>query len=297
MEYGFVGQLYKLMRTGDTASFRRMLADHPKASLNLPADGSVAPVLISAVFTGRNDYLEELLAAGADPNLRDLSTKGAAHNMRALHAAYWFNRLEMVETLHKFGAEEDFGTRLFARDIKAVKQYIKTDKTLLASAFIRSTFTLLHVTAELGDIALTRFFVDQGLDPAQPDGDGHSALRYAARNYPALDVMEVLVNAGADVNAASKTGITALSAACSSNESLEAVIWLLNSGADPNLVPKDRNSPLLRATRLKNTEMVRALLEAGADPLFIGKGDETASRIAKKKNAQHILKLIVQYAS
>ena len=57
MEYGFVGQLYKLMRAGDTVSFRQALCDYPTSALNLPADGYVAPVLISTVFAERADYL------------------------------------------------------------------------------------------------------------------------------------------------------------------------------------------------------------------------------------------------
>ena len=89
MEYGFVGKLYKLMRAGDTPSFQRMLQTHPPSALNQPADGCVAPVLISAVFTKRVDYLKALLDAGADPNLRgetalSISQKKKAENLAQL---------------------------------------------------------------------------------------------------------------------------------------------------------------------------------------------------------------------
>ncbi|MEM8638777.1 MAG: ankyrin repeat domain-containing protein [Cyanobacteria bacterium P01_G01_bin.54] len=117
-------------------------------------------------------------------------------------------------------------------------------------------------------------------------------MRFAARNTPAIGVLEALVTAGANVNAASKTGIMALTAACRSNKSLASVLWLLEQGADPNLVPKDHSSPLLRAVRLKNTAMVKALFAAGADPEFVGKKGETARAIAQKKSTIEILRLL-----
>ena len=292
MEYGFVGQLYRFMKDGDTNRFCQALRDNPASALNLPADGCVAPVLISAVFAERVDYLEELLKAGADPNLRDTSTKGSAHNLCALHAALWFERVDMATLLRDYGAAEDFGTAVFSRDIEAVRRQLQANPDLIASAFMRSTFTLLHVAANLGHQGLTELFLEAGLDPRQTEADGHAPLYYAARNSPAIGVMEALVTAGAEVNAASNTGLTALSAACRRTQSLESVIWLLKRGANPNLIPKDKNSPLLRAVRLKNTPMVQALLNAGADPNYAGKKGETAIAIAEKKQATEILALL-----
>jgi ankyrin repeat protein len=198
----------------------------------------------------------------------------------------------MVATLREYGAEDDFGTAVFSRDVSKTRRFLKGDAEFLASAFIRPTFTLLHVSAELGHLGLTRLFLEAGLDPCQADADGHCPLRFAARNSPAVGVMATLVDAGADVNAASKTGITALSAACRSNESLKSVIWLLENGAAPNQVPKDGNSALLRAVRLKNTRMVRALLEHGANPNHTDKKGDSALSIATKKKATAIAALL-----
>ncbi|MEM8638776.1 MAG: hypothetical protein AAGG51_08200 [Cyanobacteria bacterium P01_G01_bin.54] len=125
MKYGFVGQIYKLMRAGDTDGFRQLLKAHPQSALNQPADGCVAPVLISAVFARRVDYLAELLDAGAAPNLRDTSSQGSAHNLCALHAALWFQRTDMVDLLRARGATEDFGTAVFGGNVDTVKSALE----------------------------------------------------------------------------------------------------------------------------------------------------------------------------
>ena len=262
------------------------------ANLNAAADGCIAPPLISAVICERLDYLETLLKAGADPAQVDVSTRTSAHNMNALHAALRTGDRAMEALIREYGAGDDFGTAVFSCNHKQVVAYLNKQPDLLESAFIRPSFTLLHVAADIGDPELTKIFLEAGIDPRQSDADGHAPLRFAARNSPAIEVMELLLQYGADVNAASKTGITALSAASHSNDSLPAVLWLLQNGAEPNLVPKDLNTPLLRATRLKNTAMVQALLEHGADANHQGKNGETAISIAKKKNAGDILVLL-----
>jgi hypothetical protein len=61
MPAGFIAKLYRAMRAGDTASFRRLISNSQKSLLNKPAEGCFAPALISAVFCNREDYLRELL--------------------------------------------------------------------------------------------------------------------------------------------------------------------------------------------------------------------------------------------
>ena len=75
------------------------------------------------------------------------------------------------------------------------------------------------------------------------------------------------IEAGAEVNYASKQGYTSLSAAVASKvDSLEKVALLLKAKANPNLTNKRDETPLLLAiTNNNNLEIVRLLLEAKAD--------------------------------
>ena len=288
---GLASRLYRAMKDGRDAEVKRLIADH-RADLNTGPEGCVAAPLISAVWSERLDYLQALLDAGADPDVRDLGRQGSSHNLRALEAALWFEREDMAAALRAAGATPDFGTTLFSRDVEGVRAAVEADPELLGRAYIRHDYTLLHVGANLSHAGLTRLFLELGLDPNATDGDGHGPLRYAARNKPALDVVQTLVEGGADVNHASHTGITALTATCRHAQSLPTVRWLLEHGADPNRVPKNRVSALMKAAGNRVPEMVRLLLEHGADPDYVGKNGETAADVARRRRAEEVLAVL-----
>jgi hypothetical protein len=229
---GPVGLLYRAMKDDDHRAFERILKKHPDVVAE-GADGCIAAPLISAVWSGQPKYLRRLLEAGADVHARDLSTQGSSHNLRAIDAAWWFWNKEMLAICTEYGARTDFGTRIFRRDAKAVGKDLARKQELIHSHYLVVSYSLLHVAAVLSHAGLTQLFLDHGLDASAVDSAGHTALRYAARNDPCLDVMEALISAGCDLNQQSKTGITALTAACRHRESLPSVEWLLEHGADP----------------------------------------------------------------
>ncbi len=195
----FEAKLDRAMKDGKDAEGQALIQERaPLGGLGM--DGCIASPLISAVFAERADYLEALLAAGADPNQRDLSRKGSSYNLRALEAALWFEREDLARILLAHGATKDFGTHLLGRDVKRVRKAIAADRALLEANYVRHDYTLLHVAALIGDAPLAELFVELGLDPNAVDGDGHAPLRYAARNEPCVDVLDVLGAAGADIN-------------------------------------------------------------------------------------------------
>ena len=95
---------------------------------------------------------------------------------------------------------------------------------------------------------------------------GKPPLFHAAYDKPAL--IEVLLKAGADVNARDSLGKTPLHMAQSS----EAVELLAAAGADPNAIAINR-TPLafyfMEKGRLVDPTLITAFLAAGADPYFI----------------------------
>jgi ankyrin len=93
-----------------------------------------------------------------------------------------------------------------------------------------------------------------------PQGDGATALHWAAYwDDPVM--VDLLVKAGANVNAANDLGVTSLALASSG----AIAHRLLAAGANPNLVTSAGVSPLMNAARAGNTDIVQALLEHGAD--------------------------------
>ena len=78
------------------------------------------------------------------------------------------------------------------------------------------------------DPARVERLVAAGVDVDQPQGDGATALHWAAhRDLP--DVAELLIGAGADVDAADDHGMTPLALACL-NASVAMVDLLLEAG-------------------------------------------------------------------
>ena len=78
-------------------------------------------------------------------------------------------------------------------------------------------------------------------------------------------MVDLLLDAGADVNAAEDHGVTPLARA-SKNASAGMVERLLAAGADPNAAQTNGLTPLMIAAQTGNVDVVRALLARGADP-------------------------------
>ena len=114
-----------------------------------------------------------------------------------------------------------------------------------------------------GDLETARTLVSEGADVNVPQGDGATALHWAAHRND-LDAVTMLVEAGAHVNAANGLGATPLWLAAI-NGSAPMVELLLESGANPNVALKMGESPLMTAARSGDVETVERLLEHGAD--------------------------------
>ena len=87
-------------------------------------------------------------------------------------------------------------------------------------------------------------------------------MHFAVYNSNA-EVISVLVEAGADVDARNYKKQTPLHFAFWTIQSVNA---LLEAGATVNLLDKDQCSPLFIAAKENHIETARALLDAGADP-------------------------------
>ena len=117
-----------------------------------------------------------------------------------------------------------------------------------------------------GDAATVRALLAQGADVNEAQGDGMTALHWAARNRDA-DLAQTLLEAGADVGAGTRIGHYTPLHLASEAGSGEVVGVLLGAGADPmaRIVGAGSPTPLHFAAAAGSERAVEALVAAGAD--------------------------------
>jgi ankyrin repeat protein len=111
------------------------------------------------------------------------------------------------------------------------------------------------------------------------------AIQRGGKETP--EIVAMLANAGADVNARGNQGQTPIFAA---ENMPEAIKPLLAAGA--NLEARDRygNTPLVRYAFME--PMVKELLADGADPMAVGRNGDNALKVAKQYQCAACSKLI-----
>jgi ankyrin repeat protein len=115
---------------------------------------------------------------------------------------------------------------------------------------------------KLQDRAAALALLADKVDVNVPQGDGATALHWAA-HWNDVALAELLLRAGARVDAANDLGLTPLVLACA-NGSAPMAAALLGAGANPNAVAVGE-PVLMTAARSGNADVVRALLDAAAD--------------------------------
>jgi ankyrin repeat protein len=128
--------------------------------------------------------------------------------------------------------------------------------------------TALMEAAKRGDLPLVKRLLDDGADVnakvksmVYPCSNGWTALMYASNHS---EVVELLLQKGADINARANDGNTALKSAALEGNA-EVVKLLLEKGADINSTTQHGNTALRSAAFEGNVDVVKILLERGAD--------------------------------
>ena len=122
---------------------------------------------------------------------------------------------------------------------------------------------LLIGKSGIGEKRLVRYLISQGARANKLEV-GTTAL-IAATRYADEEILEMLLEAGADANETNKKGISPLmKASLWANE--VAVEWLLKNGADVNHTTDSGDSALSMASFYQCSGVVKLLLAHGADP-------------------------------
>ena len=267
--------LWAAGQNGSEVMVRRLLVAGANPNLALLA-GETA--LMVAARSGAPEVVELLLRRGAEVDARGV------RGQTALMWAVAQHHPAVVTVLLADGADVHARSDVWSQ-MMAVPPHGQPEYNREIS---HGGNTALLFAARVGDAASARRLIAAGADVADSDAWGVSATVLAAHTGFA-DLLELLLEHGADPNAAD-AGFSALHSAVMRRD-MGMVGALLDHGADPNAVlrtwtPIRRSSrdlhfppPLVGATpfwlaaRFTAPDIMRLLVDHGADPLFVHHAD------------------------
>lgn len=270
-----VTPLWNASQNGTEAMVRRLL--QAGANPNAALAAGETPMMVAS-RSGYAAVVEQLIAKGGSVN---------AHGARGQTALMWAvaqKHPDVVKVLLAHGADVHARSAVWS-EVMAVPPHGHLEYN---RAIPHGGNTALMFAARVGDLASATLLVDAGADVDDRDGWGVSATVLAAHaGYG--EVVEFLLERRADPNAA-QAGFSALHVAIMRRDE-NMIRTLLAHGADPNAplrswTPTRRSSkdfhfspelvgatPFWLAARFAEPAVMRLLLERGANPLFIQRGD------------------------
>jgi len=278
--------LYLAAKSGNAGLIEQLLAADANPNVAMPMGET--PIM-TAARAGNSRAIQLLLRAGADVN--------ASEQSRAQTALMWAaaqGHVDVARLLLNAGADLEARSKLRSRLMYA-------DATN-GGAFDQGIteqlggFTALLFAARSGDVEMARLLLNNEAEIEAVAGNETSALVIATHSGHA-DLAGLLLESGADANT-SGAGYTALHAAILRGD-LETVNALLAHGADPKARllrpnPVQRASedwvlkaPLVGATpywiaaSFREADIMRALVEGGADPSLTNEG-----RLSRPRNRE-----------
>jgi len=233
-------------RNGNAAVLELLL--NAGADAKAPTTNGASPLMLAAA-SGSADAAKMLLDHGADVNARERD-RGETTLMFAAAA----NRASVIKILMQHSADSTIATKVVdVMKLPPTGQTINVDRQQTNRELVgmEGGLTALMFAARQGAIEAVQALIDAGAQVNQVSpGDGTSPLLIAAINGR-FDVAKYLLEHGADPNLASAAGCTPLYATLN-------VQWVPHS-----FYPQPTSQAQQRTTYL---ELMTALLEHGAKP-------------------------------
>jgi ankyrin repeat protein len=150
------------------------------------------------------------------------------------------------------------------------------------------------LTGKRGKKSTVKFLLSKGANCKLRDEDGHTPLMsYIMTGECSISMIQVLLNAGSDVNAQNSVGASVLQLAAKYCES-KIVKHLLINGANAKLADGKGTTALMSCIG-KPTKIMKLLVVSGGVELLNAKNSEgrTALHLAAMKNDEHALLVLL----
>lgn len=263
-------------------------------------------VLHRAASKGKEAMVKALLERGADPNLLCSYPEmmEIQPGMTPFHSALFNDHFAIAELLLEKGADinaklEDGRTALeLVEDLedrkmsKWLRAHGATPNPIKEA--MKGTTTDLHKAAKKGKVEQIRQCLQKGHKVDERDPEGWTALMHAAENAE-LDAFRELLAAKADPNAANLQGRTVFHCIMKAGIPGMARAWIDAGGNVNHKADVSGLTPLMLTAMKKNAEIMRMLLEAGADLKAKDAQGHSAATWAKKFGTPEIIALLKEW--
>lgn len=233
-----LNKLFEYIRQHDWQNFKTLLESDDTIDVNM-RDADSNHLLTYAVRFNRIDIVNLLLERGARYDIVDKMERSL------LYDAIEFNFDSVITKLLEI-SEKNIG--IVITDIRDLNGNIP-----------------LHYAIKMKRIEIVKLLIKYKSNPHIVDAEGYNALHLAVRSGH-LDIVKNVVSIMSNIDTKTIKGETALH--ISINYQFNSIAgYLLNEGANANIIDSDNEfSPLHYAVGWNNLQIVKILLDTGADP-------------------------------
>jgi ankyrin repeat protein len=227
-----------------------------------------------AVTSGNIKITEILIAAGAEVNA--VNREGET----AISSAYENNQIELVKILVNGGAD----TSKLPQDAGLTFKDENINKRLQEAAYD-------------GNSELIGALLKRGADVNVAESEmGYTPLMWASMKDYHNDSVQLLIEAGANLNARNSKGETALMVALRESGKLNAEL-LVEKGADFNIANNVGEIPIVIAAGYGYTNVVAKMIAMGADVNVKSRNGDTALSFARSSGYDDVVKLLLAHGA
>lgn len=257
--------------------------------------------LMMAAVEGKTEAVKILIVAKADVNARE--TRSGETVLMLTAGSYDDNKVEIVKILIEAGADvgvqdEDGKTVLMKTADQSIPEPVLLKALINAHADVNTKnktdgWTALMYASRNCSKEAVKELLSANADITMEDKHGNTALTIAANSGKA-DAVQVLIAAGAKVDAAVKEKFRILLFEAAEKDDTNAIKVWTTLGADINAVNKDSMTALMLAAQNGNTNALKALIEADADLNAKDKNyGDSALVFADEKNQQDAVRVLI----
>lgn len=267
------------------------LALENKADINTKTADGFTPLIIAALLD-HFEILNILVENGAE--LNHLTTRGGSALSLALYNMPHGNAQRCLESLLEAGADPSGDASLELAAGKGLKAYV--ERFIAAGADIDRGVPLIPAAIS-GHIDILRILIEAKADVNAKYATGETALSYAVFNGHA-DCAKLLIAAGANIHVKNNENETILHRAVHGGMNFQNFDADFFNGIDKNAQNDRGTTALMEAAHRGHEDIVTFLLEAGVKTDITNDNDQTALALAQQANHDNcIRKLIAAGAS